>query len=129
MTLGVAFAGLALAGACTDIAPHQGRETYQHYCATCHGKTAVGNGPVADGLPIPPADLTALNIANDGVFPTEHVMATVYGYPGKHAFSAMPEFGPLLEGPKQIWVSPKGEEVMTPVALLELVSYLETLQR
>ena len=119
----------ALLGACTELAPSPGRETFQHYCAGCHGKGATGDGPMADSLPVPPADLTALSLANDGVFPSEHVMATAYGYPGKHAFSAMPEFGPLLNGPKQIWVSPKGEEVMTPVALLDLVSYLETLQR
>ncbi|MDU8928877.1 cytochrome c [Alisedimentitalea sp. MJ-SS2] len=128
-SLAGAMMTVGLIGACTDMAPSPGRETYTHYCASCHGNSAVGDGPIADSLPVPPADLTVLRLANDGAFPTEHVMATVYGYPGKHAFSAMPEFGPLLEGPKQIWVSPKGEEIMTPVALLELVSYLGTLQR
>ncbi|MEZ5714036.1 MAG: cytochrome c [Paracoccaceae bacterium] len=123
------LAGVILVGACTETPAPPGRETYLQYCAGCHGKGAEGDGPAAAHLPVPPADLTALKLSNGGVFPTEHVMATVYGYPGKHDFQVMPEFGPLLEGPKQIWVSPKGEEVMTPVALLELASYLETLQR
>lgn len=122
-------AGMIVASACTEASALPGKETFRQYCAACHGKSAEGNGPAAAHLPVRPADLTALKLSNGGVFPTEHVMATVYGYPGKHAFQVMPEFGPLLEGPKQIWVSPKGEEVMTPVALLELVSYLETLQR
>ena len=128
-TLGIGMAGLAGVVACTEMAPHPGRETFQHYCAGCHGPGGQGNGPAASHLPVPPADLTALKLANGGVFPTEHVMATVHGYPGKHDFGVMPEFGPLLDGPKQIWVAPDGDEVMTPVALLELVSYLETLQR
>jgi hypothetical protein len=89
----------------------------------------LGNGPAAENLPLQPADLSILKEANDGIFPTEHVLTTVHGYPGKHEASIMPEFGPLLDGPKQIWVSPGGEEIMTPVALLELVGYLETLQR
>ena len=84
---------------------------------------------MAENLPVPPADLGVLREVNDGVFPTEHVLTTVHGYPGKHETSIMPEFGPLLSGPKQIWVSPSGEEIMTPVALLELSGYLETLQR
>jgi len=123
------LAGVMLVGACTNLQPHSGRETFRSYCAGCHGTDASGAGPEAATLPVQPADLTALRSTNGGVFPTEQVMATVYGYPGRHAFSVMPEFGPLLDGPKQIWVSPDGEEVMTPVALLELVSYLETLQR
>ena len=121
--------GLAVLVGCTSVAPHPGRETYAQYCAMCHGPAGLGDGPMAGNLPVPPADLSVLKAVNDGVFPTEHVLITVHGYPGKHAASVMPEFGQLLGGPKQIWVSPKGEEVMTPVALLDLVGYLETLQR
>jgi len=127
--LAAGMAGVALVGACTEVAPPPGRETFRHYCAGCHGASGDGKGPAAARLPVAPADLTALSLVNGGVFPAEHVMATVHGYPGKHGFSVMPAFGPLLEGPKQIWISPKGEEIMTPVALLDLVGYLETLQR
>lgn len=128
-SIAVAGTMAAMVAACTDMAPHPGRQTFNLYCAGCHGQSGMGDGAMADGLPVPPADLTVLKAGNDGAFPTEFVMATVYGYPGKHEFSVMPEFGPLLEGPKQIWVSPKGEELMTPVALMELVGYLETIQR
>ncbi|UYV36124.1 cytochrome c [Rhodobacteraceae bacterium D3-12] len=122
-------AALGLLVACSVAAPHPGRVTFAQYCAGCHGATGMGDGVNAGDLSVPPADLTVLSAVNDGMFPTEHVMATVYGYPGKHAASMMPEFGSLLNGPKQIWVSPKGEEVMTPVALLELADYVERLQR
>lgn len=123
------MAGLVLVAACTMAPAHPGRVTFMHYCAGCHGASGTGNGALASNLPVQPADLTALKAANGGAFPTEHVLATVHGYPGKHESAVMPEFGPLLSGPKQIWVSPKGEEVMTPVALLDLADFLETLQR
>lgn len=123
------LSGVAILAACTEGQSSPGQVTYRHYCAGCHGTSGEGDGPLAGKLPLPPADLTALKLANDEVFPTEHVLATVYGYPGRNDFGVMPEFGPLLGGPKQIWVSPDGEEIMTPVAMLELVDYLETLQR
>ena len=88
-------AGLALLAGCADLAPHPGRETYTQYCAGCHGPSGAGDGPLAAQLPVPPADLSLLQATNGGVFPTEHVLATVHGYPGKHAASVMPEFGPL----------------------------------
>ena len=124
-----AGAGLALLLGCTNVAPHPGRETYTQYCAMCHGPSGLGDGPVADKLPLPPADLSVLTLTNGGIFPTEHVLVTVHGYPGTHDTSVMPEFAPLLAGPEQIWVTPQGEEIMTPVALLDLADYLETLQR
>ncbi len=121
--------GLGFLAACAGAAPDPGRQTYLHYCAGCHGTTGAGDGRLAPHLPAPPADLTVLSAANGGQFPTEHVLATIHGYPGKHAVSLMPEFGPLLDGPSRIWVSPEGEEIVTPVALLELAGHVESLQR
>ncbi len=84
---------------------------------------------MAAQLPKPPADLTILSEVNRGSFPTAYVMETVYGYPGKHSASIMPEFGPLLSGPMVGWKDKTGTEVPTPVALLDLVRYIETLQQ
>jgi mono/diheme cytochrome c family protein len=97
-------------------------------CAACHGAGGKGDGPMAKDLPIPPADLTRLALADDGSFPSERVMATIYGYPGKFHSSAMPEFGPLLEGEQVMWTDSKGQQVPTPKVLVELVQYLESIQ-
>ncbi len=35
----------------------RGEEVYQTYCASCHGETGLGDGPVADTLTPPPAPL------------------------------------------------------------------------
>lgn len=97
------------------------------YCVTCHGGSGQGNGPLAEDLPVAPADLTRLAARNDGVFPYSGVMARVYGYPGQ--FHVMPEFGPILEGPTVMWRDERGDVVETPRALLDIARYLETLQR
>jgi copper transport protein len=34
-----------------------GQRVYEQYCATCHGTTGRGDGPLAASLPVPPADL------------------------------------------------------------------------
>lgn len=121
--------GLGVLAACGGALPEPGRQSYIHYCAGCHGKTGAGDGRLAARLPVSPADLTVLSAGNGGVFPAEHVLATIYGYPGKHEGSLMPEFGPLLDGPTRAWVSPEGDEIPTPVALLELAGFVESLQR
>ncbi|MBY6243698.1 c-type cytochrome [Methylosinus sp. Sm6] len=41
----------------------RGYETFQANCVACHGVTGEGNGPMAKGLKVPPADLTAPHVA------------------------------------------------------------------
>lgn len=40
----------------------QGAALYPAHCAGCHGAEARGDGPAAQGLPVPPADLTATHL-------------------------------------------------------------------
>ncbi len=122
----LALAGLA---ACTrDVTARSGAVLYRQNCAVCHGPTGAGDGTQAGELPVPPANLRGLSAATDGVFPTERVMATIYGYRGKDYAGLMPEFGPLLEGPTVNWIAPDGQEIPTPSALLALTAYLESIQ-
>ncbi|CUH81462.1 c-type cytochrome [Tropicibacter naphthalenivorans] len=106
-----------------------GKAIFDSYCVTCHGKGGQGDGPLSQDLPTAPADLTMLSEVNDGAFPSERVMAQIYGYPGRYHRGLMPEFGPMLDGPMVEWTSPEGEKLMTPKALLDLVSYLQSLQQ
>lgn len=122
---------LALAGlvACTpDVTARSGAALYRQNCAICHGVTGAGDGAQTGELPVAPANLRGLSAGNDGVFPTERVMATVYGYRGKDYAGLMPEFGPLLEGPTVNWIASDGQEIATPSALLALTAYLESIQ-
>ena len=75
-----------------------GRQTYQQYCASCHGENAKGGGPAASALKTPPSDLTKLAKANGGKFPYEYVSGVVrFGKPiSAHGSSDMPVWGPIF---------------------------------
>jgi len=75
-----------------------GKQTYLHYCASCHGVDARGNGPAADILKTPPADLTTLAKRHDGKFPYEYV-SDVLRFGTRftaHGSSDMPVWGPVF---------------------------------
>jgi len=125
---GCAFLLAGLVSCVSGDSASSGAALYQRNCVICHGSTGAGDGAQASELPVQPANLRHLASANDGVFPTGAVMATIYGYRGKDYAGLMPEFGPLLDGPDVIWTAPDGQEVATPSALLALTRYLETIQ-
>src|SRR6516225_5684036 len=49
-----------------------GKQTYTHYCASCHGADARGNGPAAVVLKTSPPDLTTLAKRHGGKFPYDY---------------------------------------------------------
>lgn len=75
-----------------------GRQTYEQYCASCHGEKAKGGGPAAQALKTPPPDLTTLAKSNSGKFPYEYVSGVVrFGKPiSAHGSSDMPVWGPIF---------------------------------
>lgn len=109
-------------------APARGKAIFDENCVLCHGAGGAGDGTLAADLPVGPANLTQLSANNGGQFPRDRVMATIFGYPGKYHTGIMPEFGPLLDGPK-VSVKTADGVVQTPRALVDLVDYLETLQQ
>jgi mono/diheme cytochrome c family protein len=113
----------------TEEVADAGATAYAAHCAACHGAAGLGDGTFAADLPISPPDLTTLSAANAGLFPAERVMETIHGYPGKFHRGTMPEFERELAGPVVEWRSPAGNVVMTPVGLLDLLSYVESLQQ
>jgi len=72
-----------------------GRRSFRTYCASCHGESAKGDGPVARDLKIRPSDLTVLAKANGGVFPAGQVHRAIDGRAvvRGHGPSGMPVWG------------------------------------
>jgi mono/diheme cytochrome c family protein len=100
-----------------------GKDSFEAYCASCHGSTGVGNGPVADALKRRPADLTLLTAANGNRFPRERLAATLMGTDrtvAAHGTTEMPIWGPLF----RVFES----DARVRVRVDNLVSYIETLQ-
>jgi len=72
-----------------------GRQSYNIYCASCHGKGAEGDGPLAKHLRVAPADLTRISDRNGGEFPFDDVSKKIDGrekVPG-HGSKDMPVWG------------------------------------
>ncbi len=57
-------------------ATEDGAAEYRTRCASCHGESGAGDGPVASALRTPVSDLRTLAKTNGGVFP-EKVLQTI----------------------------------------------------
>lgn len=107
-----------------------GQETYMQYCATCHGLTATGNGPMSPNLILQPTDLTALAARNDGVFPTDRVVRRIDGRePLVSHGSPMPIFGEYFEGRNATLEDADGTKIKTSQPIVDLVTWLRTIQQ
>ena len=106
------------------IASLTGKDTFDAYCAPCHGRSGTGDGPVAPILRTPPSDLTRLS-ASRGTFPREDVVAFVTGG-GRpivaHGTSDMPIWGLIFR-------SLDPSDIRVKVRLKNVVDYVESLQQ
>jgi hypothetical protein len=73
---GTVMGGTASASAQGPDAP---KTEYLSHCASCHGDSAKGDGPLSAKLSTRPADLTVLSRNNRGVFPVSAVYAAIDG--------------------------------------------------
>lgn len=58
---------------------NEGRLLFVKYCASCHGTSAHGDGPVAEALRVKPGDLTQFATRNGGIFPVERTRRMIDG--------------------------------------------------
>ncbi|MBS0421238.1 MAG: cytochrome c [Proteobacteria bacterium] len=72
-----------------------GAALFRINCAGCHGTDARGNGPIAEFINAPVADLTRISVRNGGQFPTERVFQVIDGQSGSsvHGVRHMPVWG------------------------------------
>jgi mono/diheme cytochrome c family protein len=102
-----------------------GAYLFRTYCATCHGTSARGDGPLADSMRRRPANLTEIAKRNKGTYPRDLVFRIIDGrqkVPG-HGGPDMPVWGDAfaksVEG---------GSEESVAKRIQALVDYLETIQ-
>jgi len=127
-TIGI-FALTALSAA-PLAAQDAGSELFAKHCATCHGLDATGNGPMSPNLILQPTDLTVLAGANNGVFPTLRVVQRIDGRePLVSHGSPMPIFGDFFEGRGVALKTASGQPIMTSQPVVDLVAWLESLQK
>lgn len=122
------LAGLAGPAVAQDA--EAGRETYERYCATCHGIDAMGNGPMQAVLTVLPKDLTALTRENGGVFPLERVVKRIDGRDPLVAHgSPMPVYGDFFDDGQGVSMkTDAGQPIMTSQGVVDLIAYIRGLQ-
>jgi mono/diheme cytochrome c family protein len=102
-----------------------GRDLFEFYCATCHGRDGKGSGPAAAALKTPPPDLTRLARRNAGTFPRQRVEAFVTNggdvLTPAHGSSAMPVWGPVFR-------SLDSSDTMVKIRIANVVEYIESMQ-
>lgn len=126
--------GVAVALSLADVAQAQdvraGQETYERYCAACHGIEGTGHGPMRAVLTLHPTDLTALKAGNGGTFPTARVVRRIDGRdPLVSHGSPMPIYGGFFEGRDMAMKTDEGQPILTSQPVVDLVAYLQSLQQ
>ena len=109
-------------------ADYSGRQLFDRFCASCHGNSGFGDGPVATSLKVTVSDLTRLYQRNGGKFPAERVRKIIDGrqvYP-VHGPRDMPVWG------QELWVeggaSPQADDEARDI-IDKLVNYLRSIQQ
>jgi mono/diheme cytochrome c family protein len=99
-----------------------GKLDYQATCASCHGKTGKGDGPLVPDLKTQPPDLTLLAKNNDGVFPSEVLYRIIDGRKTirAHGTYDMPVWGSLFQK--------SGSEDAVKQRISSLIGYLKSIQ-
>ena len=101
-----------------------GKDSFEAYCAPCHGSTGAGDGPIAGSLKRKPADLTRLAASHGNRFPLGQVTAIVMGEGrtvAAHGPTEMPIWGPLFRAFES--------DARVRVRVNNVVAHIETLQR
>lgn len=120
---------MAAPGTATAQSAETGATLFVQYCATCHGREATGQGPMAAVLLVQPTDLTRLSAGNGGIFPAERVVKRIDGRdPLVSHGSPMPVYGAFFEGQDASMKAPSGQPILTSQPIIDLIAYLESLQ-
>jgi mono/diheme cytochrome c family protein len=122
-----ALAGMSGALA-EDLSTSSGAQLFQRFCASCHGRSGEGNGPVAPFFKLAPPDLTLISRRSGGKFPAERTRRIIEGRDSlpPHGPREMPVWG------MEFAMTAEHEASARAVAdanIARLVEYLRTIQK
>lgn len=102
-----------------------GAVLYRTYCASCHGVSGRGDGPMAEYLRVPAANLTHLAQRQGGTFRDESVARVIDGRErvGAHGPSDMPVWGDAFSSSLA-----QGGEALLRARVSALVRHLASIQ-
>jgi mono/diheme cytochrome c family protein len=102
-----------------------GRDLFEFYCASCHGRDGRGRGPVVPALRVVSPDLITIATRNGGTFPHARVESFVTGDQVEptpaHGSRGMPVWGPIFRGLD-------ANDAVNKVRVANIVGYVESIQ-
>lgn len=114
--------------AAQSFADYSGRDLFMRFCASCHGVTGVGDGPVAQGMSVMVPDLTRLRARSGGNLDTAKLRDIIDGRSVvvAHGTRTMPVWG------YEFWVEEGADmdaEASVRIIVDRLIAYLRTIQK
>lgn len=102
----------------------QGRAIFLQHCASCHGLTGEGNGPMARALNTTPANLRQLSGRYGNPLPEDKIARFINGRADvkAHGPRDMPVWG------KRFYSEGQGDERQVKDLIAKLVVYLQSIQ-
>lgn len=133
LTLALSMGG-AIAYAAEN--PDPGKREFNAKCASCHGLSGKGDGPLAANLVKKPTDLTVIAKKNKGVLPVMDLEAVIDGRMATtlHGPRDMPVWGETFSAETgKDWAVPMGGAPFNPEAfvharIMSLIDYIARLQ-
>lgn len=110
------------------VADELGKKEYMNNCASCHGESGLGQGPLSELMTVDVPSLTNLAANNDGKFPMLEVIQTIDGRQGTRGHGyPMPVWGDRFTASMGD-MGPFGAEAAVRGRILSLAYYLESIQ-
>lgn len=102
-----------------------GADLFRTYCASCHGTSGMGDGPLASSMRRKPANLTQIAKRNGGQYPSELVYRVIDGrQPVRgHGGPDMPVWGDAFARTTEA-----ADEASVKLKIQALVAYLQSIQ-
>jgi mono/diheme cytochrome c family protein len=120
--------GFAANSYAVDLSSYTGEQLFTRFCASCHGTTASGDGPVAPELKSIVPDLTRIAKRQGGKFPADRIHQIIDGRLTRppHGSRDMPVWGWefLAADGDSPAARERAEELIT-----RMVEYLRTIQK
>jgi mono/diheme cytochrome c family protein len=119
---------LAPSSQAADYVAMSGQELYSRFCASCHGISGRGDGPVAKSIRVEVPDLTLVTRRAGGKYPRERIAQIIDGRHiiGAHGTRTMPVWGEDLS---RLEIGNPNAERASRVVIEKLADYLGLLQK
>lgn len=128
LMLSMILLGWNVTASTADYVAMSGKDLYERFCASCHGVTGRGDGPVAGSFKVEVPDLTLIARRAKGAYPRDRIEKIIDGryIVGAHGSRTMPVWGEDLS---RLEIGNPDAERSTRLIIQRLADYVWLLQK